>query len=59
MIGIWGTPDFAAMEPVAAASAAEVGRVFLGHQLLAFEALSVLLLAGMIGAIVLARKVDP
>jgi len=36
----------------------EIGRAFLTEHLLAFEVLSVLLLAAMIGAIVLARKAD-
>jgi NADH-quinone oxidoreductase subunit J len=36
----------------------EVGRLFLTDHLLAFEALSVLLLAAMIGAIVIARRRD-
>ncbi len=38
---------------------AEVGRKLLTEHLLAFEALSVLLLAAMIGAIVLSRRKDP
>jgi NADH-quinone oxidoreductase subunit J len=37
---------------------AEIGRSFLTDHLLAFEVLSVLLLAAMIGAIVLARRLD-
>ena len=36
----------------------EIGRSFLTEHLLAFEVLSILLLAAMIGAIVLARKLD-
>ena len=36
----------------------EIGRSFLSDHLLAFEVLSVLLLAAMIGAIVLARRLD-
>jgi NADH:ubiquinone oxidoreductase subunit 6 (subunit J) len=39
-------------------STAEIGRSFLTDHLLAFEVLSVLLLAAMIGAIVLARRLD-
>jgi NADH-quinone oxidoreductase subunit J len=38
--------------------AEEIGRSFLTEHLLAFEVLSVLLLAAMIGAIVLARRLD-
>ena len=39
-------------------TADEIGKSFLGEHLLAFELLSILLLITMIGAIVLARKVD-
>lgn len=39
--------------------AKEIGRSFLTTHLLAFEALSILLLAAMLGAIVLARRNDP
>ncbi len=58
LAGIWrsGTAGLPLTE---AGSTAEVGAIFLGPQLLAFEALSVLLLAGMIGAIVLTRNQDP
>ncbi len=38
---------------------ADLGRAFLGPYVLAFEALSVLLLAAMVGAIVIARRRDP
>ncbi len=41
------------------AGARELGRALLIDHLLAFEALSMLLLAAMIGAIVLARRRDP
>ncbi len=44
--------------PLAGPDSAEVGRLFLTDHLLAFEALSVLLLAAMIGAIVVARRRD-
>lgn len=40
-------------------STKEIGQLFLGQHVIAFEALSVLLLAAMIGAIVLARRSDP
>jgi NADH:ubiquinone oxidoreductase subunit 6 (subunit J) len=43
---------------VPSASAADLGRAFLTDFVLPFEALSVLLVAAMVGAIVLARKVD-
>jgi NADH-quinone oxidoreductase subunit J len=49
-----GLPD-ARTEPT---SSDEIGRSFLTDHLLAFEVLSVLLLAAMIGAIVLARRRD-
>ena len=44
--------------PVGSTSTAELGRALLGEDLLAFEVISVLLLAALIGAIVLARKRD-
>jgi len=37
----------------------QIGALFLTRHMLAFEALSVLLLAAMIGAIVMARRKDP
>jgi NADH-quinone oxidoreductase subunit J len=49
-----GLPDVMAPHT----STAEIGRSFLTEHLLAFEVLSVLLLAAMIGAIVLARRLD-
>ena len=39
--------------------AKQIGRSFLTQHLLAFEALSILLLAAMLGAIVIARRRDP
>jgi len=56
---IWGSDALAFRAPGESGSAADVGALFLNEHLLAFEVLSVLLLATMIGAIVLARKVDP
>ena len=54
---IWAT-DFA--EPsYQTIDAKSIGMAVLGDHLLAFEVLSVLLLAAMIGAIVLARRRDP
>ena len=58
LVGIWNT-DLGDIEPVGAGTSVEVGALFLSEHLLAFEALSVLLLAGMIGAIVLTRNTDP
>lgn len=56
---IWGSDALAFRGAGASGAPAEVGGLFLDEQLLAFEVLSVLLLATMIGAIVLARKADP
>ncbi len=58
---IWTTPQLepTAMRPTHEVSAGPIGAMFLQEQLLAFEVLSVLLLAAMIGAIVLARRSDP
>lgn len=42
-----------------AASPADVGRSLLGAHVLAFEVVSLLLLAAMVGAIVIARRRDP
>lgn len=46
-------------EPAAPTATADIGRAFLTEHVLAFEVLSVLLLAAMVGAIVLARRNDP
>ncbi len=62
LTGIWGTPELNGMKPSFADDfddARAIGRMFLGEQVLAFEVLSVLLLAAMIGAIVLTRRKDP
>ena len=48
-------PAWPASEPI---PALEIGRAFLTDHLVAFEVLSVLLLAAMIGAIVLGRQRD-
>jgi NADH-quinone oxidoreductase subunit J len=56
--GIWGSPGIASKAPVPGPSAQEIGQLFLGPQLLSFEVLSVLLLAAMVGAILLARRTD-
>jgi NADH-quinone oxidoreductase subunit J len=48
-------PDWSASAPV---PAIEIGRAFLTDHLVAFEVLSMLLLAAMIGAIVLGRRHD-
>ncbi len=58
LAGIWRS-DTGLLSLTDAGTTAEVGAIFLGSQLLAFEVLSVLLLAGMIGAIVLTRNQDP
>lgn len=57
LYAIWATPDLGSLaEPVTAKA---IGTSFLGPHLIAFEALSILLLAAMIGAIVLVRRKDP
>jgi len=48
-------PEAVGIEP----DSAMVGKLFLTEHVLAFEALSVLLLAVMVGAIVLSRRSDP
>lgn len=53
----WRTPELPAAA-TAKIDTEQIGRSFLTEHLLAFEVLSVLLLAAMIGAIVLARKLD-
>ncbi|NCG21970.1 MAG: hypothetical protein GWP91_23385 [Rhodobacterales bacterium] len=59
LTAIWGTPELATMTPSPQmVGASEVGKIFLSTQLLAFEVLSLLLLAAMIGTIVLVRKGD-
>ena len=58
LVAIWTTPELAALTPTPSGDAQKIGHMFLDRYLIAFEALSVLLLAGMIGAIVLARKGD-
>ncbi len=50
--------DLPAWAPSAPMPAVEIGRAFLTDHLIAFEVLSVLLLAAMIGAIVLGRQRD-
>ena len=56
LTAIWTTPELANRVPIETAGADEIGKVLMTTQLLAFEMLSVLLLAAMIGAIILARK---
>ena len=55
---IWREPSLGALESIPMDGAQRIGELFLTEQLLAFEMLSVLLLAAMIGAIVLARAKD-
>jgi NADH:ubiquinone oxidoreductase subunit 6 (subunit J) len=50
--------DLPAWPPSAPVLSAEIGRAFLTDHLVAFEVLSMLLLAAMIGAIVLGRQHD-
>jgi NADH-quinone oxidoreductase subunit J len=49
----------AAPQPLAPLTLADLGRAILVQYVLAFEALSLLLLAAIIGAVVLARRRDP
>jgi NADH-quinone oxidoreductase subunit J len=51
--------DLPASAPQPTVSIAQLGQALLGKYLLAFEALSLLLLAAIIGAVVLARRRDP
>ena len=59
VLAIWREPALGTLEPIPMNGAQRIGEIFLTQQLLAFEVLSVLLLAAMIGAIVLARAKDP
>jgi NADH-quinone oxidoreductase subunit J len=59
MTGIWSDSVLGSMVPDEQPDAKEIGRLFLSDHLIAFELLSILLLAAMIGAIVLARRTDP
>jgi NADH-quinone oxidoreductase subunit J len=51
--------DFHTEATVIAPTAADLGHAFLTDFVLPFEVLSVLLVAAMVGAIAIARKVDP
>lgn len=55
---ILNTESLAHAQPIPQASAKEVARAFLGHDVLAFEVLSILLLAATVGAIIIARRRD-
>ncbi|MEZ4226232.1 MAG: NADH-quinone oxidoreductase subunit J [Polyangiaceae bacterium] len=57
-LAIIQTPQLPQAPASRVTTTAELGRSILGEHLLAFEVLSVLLLAAMIGAIVLARRHD-
>ena len=59
LAAIWSTPEFSRMKPIETTGAKEIGDMFMQRQLLAFELLSVLLLAAMVGAIIIARKRAP
>lgn len=56
---VLSTGDLERPTAPAAASTADLGRALLRDHLLAFEAVSMLLLAAMVGAIVIARRRDP
>jgi NADH-quinone oxidoreductase subunit J len=55
---VLATDGLDAPAPAAESSAADLGRALLHDHLLAFEAVSMLLLAAMVGAIVIARRRD-
>jgi NADH-quinone oxidoreductase subunit J len=55
---VLATDGLDAPAPAAGSSAADLGRALLHDHLLAFEAVSMLLLAAMVGAIVIARRRD-
>lgn len=55
---VW-VSDLPALPETTTITAKAIGRSFMTEHLLAFEALSMLLLAAIIGAIVLARRRDP
>ena len=56
---VLSTDGLDAPSPPPATTAADLGRALLRDHLLAFEAVSMLLLAAMVGAIVIARRTDP
>jgi len=58
-VAIRATPGLDVDVAAKAITPADLGRAFLGDQVLAFETLSVLLLGAMVGAIVIARRHDP
>ncbi len=57
-LAIWKTP-FPTTPAPPTASVAELSQALLGRHLLSFEAASLLLLAAIVGAVVLARRRDP
>lgn len=57
-LAIWKS-DLAAPQGLAPATTASIARALLDDHLLAFEAASLLLLAAIVGAVVLARRGDP
>jgi NADH-quinone oxidoreductase subunit J len=59
--GIWAVVKSEALTPIQGGGVPvnELGRALLTEHVLAFEVLSVLLLAAMVGAIVIARRRDP
>lgn len=61
LVAIWRSPELASLQPMRGpqVSPQVIGAHILGPHVIAFEALSVLLLAAMLGAIVLARRSDP
>jgi NADH:ubiquinone oxidoreductase subunit 6 (subunit J) len=58
LCGVLLQSDFGVQREVPVVDSADLGRSFLGEYVLPFEVLSVLLVAAMIGAIVIARRED-
>lgn len=56
---IRATPGLDAPRPPEAITTADLGRALLTEHVLAFEALSLLLLGAIVGAVVIARRRDP
>jgi len=57
--GLGGSPAEIAAAIPAPVTTSDIGRALLGQHVLAFEVVSVLLLAAVIGAVVIARRRDP
>jgi NADH-quinone oxidoreductase subunit J len=58
-MAIYKTPGLPTVPAATQGTTEDLGRALLGQHLIAFEVASLLLLAAIIGAVVLARKKDP